>query len=662
MDFFGAQDDARRKTWQLAGLFAAAVVSLVVLTNLLVGAVYLWTARPGPTGGVDFNASLGDLPASTWVMISLGVIVVVGLASGYKYLRVRGGGRTVAESLGGRLIPPSASGYRERRLLNVVEEMAIASGTPVPPVYVVDEPSINAFAAGFGPDDAVIGVNQGTIDHLSRDELQGVIAHEFSHILNGDSRLNLRLIAILHGILFLGLIGRVLLRGMGRGSTRRSRGGGGAPGLALGLGLLVIGYAGIFFGNMIKAAVSRQREYLADAASVQFTRNPGGIAGALKKIGGLGAGSRMSGAAASEASHMFFGQPGRVFLNSLMSTHPPLEKRIRAVDPRWDGSYPALTGPLHDDDEAAAPAAAPAATPSAASAFAGAEQVGAAAGAEDALAVHASPADVVAAVGRLDDAGLERARETIGGLPEALREAARDPFEARALIHALVLDDDAGARRQQLEHLDRHAEAGIRESLEMLMPEVRRCGPQQRLTLVELSLPALKTLSPQQYQTFTGNLIALIKADRRIDLLEWVLHRLLVKELKSHFEGPSRRRARYGRIERLAGETAELLSALARESDDPASAPAAFAAGWEALGLDAVPPTASGEDANFARLNRALAELRLLKPLQLPKIIKACAAVALADGEASERQSALLQGIAATLDCPLPPTVTQRAP
>ena len=652
MDFFGAQDNARRKTWQLAALFGAAVVSLVVLTNLLVGAVYLWTARPGAIGGIDFSASLGDLPASTWVMISLGVVVVVGLASGYKYLRVRGGGRTVAESLGGRLIPPSATDPRERRLLNVVEEMAIASGTRVPPVYVVDEPSINAFAAGFGPDDAVIGVNQGTIDHLSRDELQGVIAHEFSHILNGDSRLNLRLIAILHGILFLGLIGRALLRGMGRSSTRRSRGGGGAPGLALGLGLLVIGYTGIFFGNMIKAAVSRQREFLADAASVQYTRNPGGIAGALKKIGGLGAGSRMPGAAASEASHIFFGQTGKVFLNSLLATHPPLDKRILAVDPRWDGSYPAITGPVPVTDEA---------PPEAVSAFAGATTTST--GADDALAIHASPEAVVAAVGRLDETGLERARETIGGLPEALREAARDPFDARALIHALVLDDDAAARRRQLEHLDRHAEPGIRETLEMLLPEVRRCGPQQRLTLLELSLPALKTLSPEQYRTFTGNLVALIKADSRIDLLEWVLHRLLVKDLKSHFEGPARRRHRYGRVERLTDETAELLSALAREAEDPASAPAAFAAGWEALALDGEPPSMiTGEDANFARLNRALAELRRLRPLQLPRIIKACAAVALADGGASERQSVLLQGIAATLDCPLPPTVAHRSP
>ncbi|MBK81833.1 MAG: hypothetical protein CMQ43_13070 [Gammaproteobacteria bacterium] len=649
MDFFGAQDNARRKTWQLAALFGAAVVSLVVLTNLLVGAVYLWTARPGAIGGIDFSASLGDLPASTWVMISLGVVVVVGLASGYKYLRVRGGGRTVAESLGGRLIPPSATDYRERRLLNVVEEMAIASGTPVPPVYVVDEPSINAFAAGFGPDDAVIGVNQGTLDHLSRDELQGVIAHEFSHILNGDSRLNLRLIAILHGILFLGLIGRALLRGMGRGSTRRSRGGGGAPGLALGLGLLVIGYTGIFFGNMIKAAVSRQREYLADAASVQFTRNPGGIAGALKKIGGLGAGSSMSGAAAAEASHMFFGQPARVFLNSLLATHPPLEQRIRAVDPSWDGRYPAIAGLLSVEEDVPPEAAA--------SSFA------ASGGADADVDIPTSLGEFFALATQADEESLARARAHIDGLPAALRDAARDPFEARALIHALVLDQDPASRRRQLEHLDRNADEGIRTTLELLMPDVEQCAPQQRLTLIELSVPALKTLSPEQYQTFIDNLITLIKIDRRIDLLEWVLHRLLVKELRPHFEGARDGEGRRGSLPRLADEAAELLSTLARESADGRSAEAAFAAGWEALGLDRErPPMISEEDPNFSRLNQALRRLRLLKPLQMPMLLKACANVALADGAPSERQSVLLQGIAATLDCPLPPTVAHRTP
>ncbi len=653
MDFFRAQDNARRNTWRLAALFAAAVIALVVMTNLLVGTVYLYTTRVGATGGLDLNASLQDLPTRYWLLISLGVLTVIGLACGYKYLQVRGGGRTIAEALGGQLIPPGTADPRQRRLLNVVEEMAIASGTPVPPVYLIEEPSINAFAAGFGVDDAVIGINQGTLDHLDRDELQGVVAHEFSHILNGDSRLNLRLVAVLHGILFIGLLGRGLLRGFGRGfagSSRRGNGAG-APGLVLGLGLLVIGYAGTFFGNLIKAAVSRQREFLADAASVQFTRNPGGISGALKKIGGLSVGSTMSGAAAGEASHMFFGQAGRMFLGGLMATHPPLEKRILAVDPRWDGRFPALAEALPAGAEET----------DAAGAREGVRGFASAPAAAEALQIHASAEDVVAAVGRLDDDALSRAKMLIGGLPDPLRDAAHDPYGSRALVYALVVDPGEPGDAQ-LAHLQARAEAGVAAELTRLLALTTPLGEQQRLTLLEMSLPALKQLSPDQYRTFIDNLFAVIKADRRIDLLEWVLHRVLVKELKPHFEARRREPARHGSIARLRAEAAELLSALARESADSGVAvERAFAAGWQALGL----PDGHGgglqheEDPNFVRLNRALAELRALKPLQKPRLLKACAATVLANGPVSQRQSVLLQGIAATLDCPLPPSIAR---
>jgi Zn-dependent protease with chaperone function len=231
-------------------------------------------------------------------------------------------------------------------LLNVVEEMALASGTPTPPVYLMDrEDGINAFAAGFSPNDAVIGVTRGTATRLDRDELQGVIAHEFSHILNGDMRLNLRLMGLLHGILIIGMLGYFILRmsffSQGR---RRSRDGkDGVPIVVIGAGLAVIGFAGTFFGNLIKAAVSRQREFLADASAVQFTRHPDGIAGALKKIGGFAQGSSIENPNAPIASHMFFGRATSGF-NAMFATHPPLAERIRRVDPSWDGEFPENVG------------------------------------------------------------------------------------------------------------------------------------------------------------------------------------------------------------------------------------------------------------------------------------------------------------------------------
>jgi Zn-dependent protease with chaperone function len=334
MDFFEAQDRARRKTWQLILLFAIAIVGLIVATNVLVAIVVAFSTTPGMARGA--SAALNDQPAETWAAISLGVLICVAGASLYKYFALRSGGRAVVEMLSGRLIDPGTQSLAERRLLNVVEEMAIASGIRVPAVYRIDEEGINAFAAGFGTDDAVVGVTAGTLEFLNREELQGVIGHEFSHVLNGDSRLNLRLIALLNGILFIGLVGRILLRGASNTSGRRNSGA--MPLLVLGIGLIVIGAAGTFCGNLIKAAVSRQREFLADAASVQFTRNPHGIANALKKIGGAPNGSHLANAHANEISHMFFGQAVNLLLNSLMATHPPLPVRIRAIEPGWDGN------------------------------------------------------------------------------------------------------------------------------------------------------------------------------------------------------------------------------------------------------------------------------------------------------------------------------------
>ncbi len=657
MDFFGAQDDARRNTWRLALLFGGALVTLIVLTNLLVAAVYAWSADGGRFG-TDVSTRLANLPAGYWIWISAAVVGAVALASGYRYLQVRSGGRAVAESLSGRLLSQSTTDYRERRLLNVVEEMAIASGIPVPPVYIIDESSINAFAAGFGPDDAVIGVNQGTIDHLTRDELQGVIGHEFSHLLNGDSRINLRLIAVLYGILFIGLVGRGLLYGVGSSRPRRGRSNGGAPILVLALGMMVIGYGGIFFGNLIKAAVSRQREYLADAASVQFTRNPGGIAGALKKIGGLAAGSTMRSASAREMSHIFFGQAQRFLLAGLMSTHPPLEKRIRAVDPRWDGQFPQVADePMQ---ESAADRAAAFATGAAAATALTAQAVPAAADrigtGEQSLEVRASADQVVNAVGRLDQAGLDGAAVLLGRLPEPLRHAAHDPFAARAMLYALVLDTPAEIRREQLALVDRQAERGVAEELARLAPLIDNLDEQHKLTLIEMAMPALKELSDGQYRTFVGNLVALIKADHRIDLMEWVLHRLLVKQLKPHFEGLERLPVRYARVSSVAAEAGVLVSALARVGGrSPDADRTAFAAGMETLGLEGT--FDAEDDPNFSRLNQALAELRTLRPLAKPRLLKACAAAVLADGQVSAREGALLKGIAATLDCPLPPSI-----
>ena len=347
-DFFERQSAARRSTKWLVVLFSFAVIAIV-------GVVFLatWAAVGGfehyghqatissavdpPLADLDYQALQWEVPLGACAF----TLLLIGGGSLFKIAQLNGGGTTVAENVGGIRVNPNTNDLVERRLLNVVEEMALASGVPVPPVFILpEEQGINAFAAGYSPSDAVVAVTRGTAEQLTRDELQGVVAHEFSHILNGDMRLNIRLIGLLHGILLLSLIGRILFRSFAYSGRSRSKNDGAGAILLIGLVLIIIGSVGSLLGNLIKAAVSRQREYLADASAVQFTRNPGGIAGALKRIGAAIKGSLLRHPNAAEMSHLYFSQGVWEGFTGLMATHPPLGKRIFRLDPAWNGQYP----------------------------------------------------------------------------------------------------------------------------------------------------------------------------------------------------------------------------------------------------------------------------------------------------------------------------------
>jgi Zn-dependent protease with chaperone function len=627
MDFFRAQDQARRRSVKLVALFAMAVLTLIVLTNLLVAIVIAFSSPYSYAGG--FGHAFAATPREHWWWISSIVLLLVGGATLYKYADLGSGGSAIAGALGGRRVAPDTREFAEKQAQNVVEEIALAAGVPVPPLYLIPDPAINAFAAGSGTDDAVIGVTEGALRSLSRDELQGVIGHEFSHILNGDMRLNVRLIAVLHGILFIGLVGHNLLRSV-RFARRRSNP---VPVVVMGAGLVAIGFGGSFFGNLIKAAVSRQREYLADAAAVQFTRNPSGIAGALKKIGASLAGSTLSAPRAEEFSHMFFGEAVKPLMAGLMATHPPLLRRIRAIEPDWDGTYP--------------PASA-AGVPSTADGSLG---FASAATGADGVAVERAAESVLREYGRLDDRRIGAARELLRRTPAELVDAAHDGFGACALIYALLLSDAADVRTRQLAQLRRDPYPELAAAVLRLRDQAAPLASAPRLALVSLSMPALKAISPRQYAQLTEHALALIRADQRIDLFEWVLHRLLVKELKPAFEQVQPPRVRHRTVDAVAAEANELISALAREcGSNPA---VAHRAGLHAAGLEG--EYVAEPDPDYARLSRALAPLRELHPLAKPRLLKACAAAVLADGEVGSTQWALLQGVSATLDCPLPP-------
>jgi Zn-dependent protease with chaperone function len=635
-DFFELQDDARRNTKRLVVLFVVAVIGMTA-TFYVAAAILLGYGKDPSTGVTVFNVRWVD--PLLMLQIAGATALVVGGASLYRISSLAGGGRVVAESLGGTLIHANSTDRLERRILNVVEEMAIASGNPTPPVYMLqDEPGINAFAAGFTPSDAVIGVTRGCVEQLSRDELQGVIGHEFSHILNGDMRLNIRLMGVLFGILVVGLIGNILLRSSIYGSafqSRSSRDNSTQVLLVIGGIMMLVGFIGTLVGNLIKASVSRQREFLADASAVQFTRNPSGIAGALKKIGGFEAGSAMTNPRAPESSHMFFGRAVSSGLNSLFATHPPLEERIARLDSTWQaGGEAARSGPVQATGTAS----------------------------ELAMGFSPEPADhAVAQIGSVTQSHLEHAHNLIAGLPRTVIDAAHEPYGARAVIYALLVNTEPEARARQLELLPSSAEPDVWKLMQGLLPEVSRLEAGVRLPLIDLALPALRELSPDQYRRFTHVVSELVAADDRISIFEWTLQRILLTHLRPHFEGVRHNRRHYRGFKQLRGPSEQVFSALvAASSNADTAAEEAFDEAAKALqlsGLRLLPL----DEVDLAGLDTALEALSGLTPPLKRQFLSACAQLITADHEVTLEEAELFRAIADTLGCPVPPLLPGQA-
>ena len=645
MNFFESQDRARKNTFQLVFLFALAVITLIIMTNLLVMVVFGFINSEQMQSG---GALIQKMDWQKFALVSAAVGTVVLGGSLYKIMALSAGGRMVADGMGGRLIPQNTADLKQRRLLNVVEEMAIASGTPAPPVYILTgEPGINAFAAGFTPRDAVIGVTQGLVDHLSREQLQGVIAHEFSHIFNGDMRLNIRLMGVLNGILIIGLAGYYILRsGAFSGRGRSSKGSGGI--LGLGIGLMVIGFAGTFFGNLIKAAVSRQREYLADASAVQFTRNPDGIAGALKRIGGLGYGSIVDNPGAPEISHAFFAQGVSGFMQSLSATHPPLAKRILHIDPHWDGKFDTedKTDPLRDAEQAAKKTAL------------SREELAKRAATVAVGATMATVANAIDQIGKPKQESIDRARLLIAELPVAITEAVHEPYGARAVIYSLVLDQGREVRGKQLVHLQEHADPDVYELTQKLIPDMEGLDIKYRLPLIDMAIPTLKQLSISQYQSFKKNLSALVKIDSRIDLLEWSLQKILFSHLDGHFFKLPHPMTRYSRVRDLRQEVRVILSVMAYAGQqEQKDIEAAFGASTAVLEFSELQLREKNR-ISVSDLDMAMKKLEMLNPLAKPKLLQACAASVMHDQKISAVEAELLRAIASVLGCPMPEIIS----
>ena len=646
MDFFEEQVFARKRSRRLVLLFALAVLGVIASVYLLAMLVY----GLGAADAAGLRYMTGDYDRFTqralafWnsgvFLFSLGsTALVVGLGSLYKIAQLRAGGPAVALGLGGRRVDPDSTRLEERRLLNVVEEMAIASGVPAPEVYVLDrEPGINAFAAGNTTSDAVIGVTQGTLHLLRRDELQGVIAHEFSHILNGDSRINLRAIGLLHGIFLLALIGRFLIRGSAHSGKKE---GGGVA--VIGIGLLGIGSIGVFFGRMIQSSISRQRELLADASAVQFTRDSAGLAGALKKIGGASTGSHLQTPSADEASHIFFSNAVRrlPLFAGLFRTHPPLAERIRKLEPNWDGEFPTVALPQIADGMSTPPG-----PPGLVRAFA-----------DDPTEQAVSQA--LEHIGSPRPEQIAYARSLHTALPNLWIHAVHQPPMAQAMVFGLLLAQDEVLRGTELLRLADLTDPETADLTLRFHSEAVDRSSSEKIALVDMALPTLRNLSADEYERFRQVVDSLMQSDRRIDLFEYTLSRMIQRHLARHFEGAGPAPLRFRSLRSLLPDTRVLIASLARVgSRSEEDAERAFRHGAQTLQLrgEAGPIPATSE-CSLAAIDQALSRYDAAVPALKRELMLACAATVMADDEVTDHEAELIRAIGDALDCPVPPFV-----
>jgi Zn-dependent protease with chaperone function len=647
MNFFEQQAQAHRESKKLLILFVLAVIAIVIAVNVTLA--FLWIAVKGWHSNVPH-----PYPHGFFFFNSLGTLLLIGGGSLYEMAQLRDGGDAVAQMAGGRLLDPGSKDIQERRLLNIVEEMSLASGIACPRVYVMDEEdAINAFAAGYHQNEAVVAVTRGTLTRLNRDELQGVIGHEFSHILNGDMRMNVKLIGVLFGIQMLARFGQILMNWGWRFGSSRDREEKGLPIqvaiLLFGVALFAIGYIGIFFGRLIKSAVSRQREFLADASAVQFTRNPDGIGGALRKIGGLTqvnkCGSRINNPRAEQLSHMFLGAARPNLLSGMFATHPPLKLRLQRVY----GKNVEFLDASELPENASAPLA-----DLAYSSF-GSTPVATSVVMPNAPVQNSMAAPHANTFGAEWGYQAKTAPSASAIASKELLQAARDPQGASALVYAMLLDkSDAAAYEVQLSIL-RQSAAPQCAVASMLHESLEKVSAGAHLPLLDLSMPALKILSDEARVSLLGIVSRLIAADQRVTQFEFVLQTILQRRLS-----PQAGRAvavRFNKLSELKKDVALLLSLMAHTANAHTNPQLAFLTAAQALpdvGLQGADLLVM-EKIDFFEVKQALERINQLAPLAKPFLIRLL--LKGAGMPMTTNAADLLRSVCAAIDAPAPEEV-----
>ena len=601
MNFYEHQDRAERRTKIIVFLFVLSVLCVVSIVAVPVGFATQWQIEP--------------------IALTVAIcLLVVGIAMLVKLKQLSGGGSVVAEMMGGVQLQQGGSTQSEKRVQNIVEEMAIASGMAVPPVYIMEDDSINAFAAGWSPNNAVISVTRGCIEKLNRAELQGVIAHEYSHIAHGDMRMNIRLIGVIFGIMALGITGWVMVRFIGPAvlrSSSRSRSKEGAGGAGIGLAIIVLGLflvlcgcIGTFFGRLIQAAVSRQREFLADASAVQYTRNPAGIGGALRKIGGITPLSKTH-TDASQCNHMFFSQA----MSAVFASHPPTAERISRVE----GIDVAL---LPSVETASV-------TAEGASGFSSSRVI-----------------ETIKSAGEIKTNYENKAHVALANIEQKVLNAARDPWSVRLVLIALLTSN---GDKQQDKILAKKLSAEEWSQLRALSSLLKKTKRAQVLPLIDFSAPAVSQLRGSQKSEFTALLHSLVQSDGVVDLQEWVFLAVLQRHLSS-----TKKQKQYASLQALKQSALVVMSALAYcGATVQDQAESSFDKAVSSLGIHGV-KISNIEHCSVGKLGGAVKKLCVLKYTEKEKLLSACAVCVAHDGQVTIAEAETLRAIGDLLDCPIP--------
>jgi Zn-dependent protease with chaperone function len=620
VNFFEAQEKARKNTGRLVVLFILAVAGLILVTTLFVGWFYFKyiTHDSSPFSFEKYFHS------PVFFGVSLVVFIIVALGALYQYMLLSKGGKNVAESLGGRQLSPNSADEAEKRLLNVVEEMSIASGILTPTVYLLEESSINAFAAGMTIDDAVIGITRGAVEKLDRHELQGVIAHEFSHIFNGDMRLNMNLAATLHGITLIGMIGEFIMRHLGRSRGTHSRRSGGNSLALLGFGLFAIGYVGVLFGSLIKASVSRSREYLADATAVQYTRYPAGIAGALKKI--LYYHSDIHSPSASSYAHFYFAQG----VSSLFATHPPLEDRIHRIDRKWDGKVPEYESAVEEVT------------------FAEKEDQKE----RQDWFIQGAVAAAVLSAGTLQEDEVESAHETVTKLDKELREKLNDPLGAQAAI--LILFYEEAYKEALFASLKKNNPYLLLEFANLASKGVE-VYKKEAILIISLALYTLKNLSVEQYRAFDTSIQTFVDIDAKVSMYEWSLMYVIRRNLQMYFgERQVPKKLKYSHLGAVKKELELLFSMLMHDQyESEEAAKRAFSEVMHTVGAGALQYRYS-DTISHEMFESAIKEMELVKPGVAKRVFEGVLYSVKSDSVVTPGENLFVHAMALLLQVPLP--------